>query len=110
MVPDIWASTPACAHFDPQGSCTSSSTHAQDLRHAQVEGHLLAPTATGAFNGAGRSAKSRSRRPIGPSKVVRTGKIWPNARVWAALDLLLICDTIAEARDKTKERLAQVGA
>ncbi len=40
-----------------------------------------------------------------PQKEVRTGKgIYRNGRVWAALDLLLTCDTITEARDKTKER------
>ena len=40
-----------------------------------------------------------------PNKVIRTGKgIYRNGRVWAAIDLLLTCDTITEARDKTKER------
>ena len=42
---------------------------------------------------------------ISPSKEIRTGKgIFRNGRVWAAIDLLLTCDTITEARDKTKER------
>jgi len=42
---------------------------------------------------------------IVPNKVIRTGKgIYRNGRVWAAIDLLLTCDTITEARDKTKER------
>lgn len=42
--------------------------------------------------------------PIIPSKEIRTGNIYRNGRVWAMLDLLLTCDTIAEARDKTKKR------
>jgi hypothetical protein len=47
--------------------------------------------------------------PIEPARPVRNGKIWPNARLWCALDLLLTCETISEARDKTQERLASVG-
>lgn len=47
--------------------------------------------------------------PIEPAHPVRNGKIWPNARLWCALDLLLTCDTIAEARDRTQERLASAG-
>ena len=44
--------------------------------------------------------------PIIPNKIIKTGKgIYRNGRVWAALDLLLTCDTITEARDKTKERI-----
>ena len=39
-----------------------------------------------------------------PSKVVKTGNIYPNGRVWAMLDTLLTCDTISEARDVSKER------
>lgn len=42
--------------------------------------------------------------PIVPTKNVKTGNIFRNGRVWAMLDLLLTCDTISEARDKTKER------
>lgn len=42
---------------------------------------------------------------IVPSKEVRTGKgIYRNGRVWVALDLLLTCNTITEAKDKTKAR------
>lgn len=44
--------------------------------------------------------------PIVPQRVVRTGKLYRNGRVWAMLDLLLTCDTISEARDLTKQRLA----
>jgi hypothetical protein len=47
---------------------------------------------------------------IEPPREVKMGKLWPSARVWAALDLLLTCDTISEARDKTTERLAAAGA
>ena len=47
---------------------------------------------------------------IEPPHEVKMGKLWPSARVWAALDLLLTCDTISEARDKTNERLAAAGA
>jgi hypothetical protein len=47
---------------------------------------------------------------IVPNHDVKLGKLWPNARVWAALDLLLTCDTVADARDKTNERLAASGA
>lgn len=39
------------------------------------------------------------------SKEVRTGNIYRNGRVWIALDLLLTCETISEARDETKKRL-----
>ena len=41
---------------------------------------------------------------IRPSIEVQTGKIYPNGRVWAALDLLLTSKTISEARDLTKKR------
>ena len=44
--------------------------------------------------------------PIVPPKIVKTGNLYRAARVEAALDLLLTCDTISEARDKTRERLA----
>jgi len=47
--------------------------------------------------------------PIEPPRPVANGKIWPNARLWCALDLLLTCETISEARDKTQERLASAG-
>lgn len=39
-----------------------------------------------------------------PQKTVRTGNIPRASRVWAALDLLLTCDTISEAREKTQAR------
>ena len=42
---------------------------------------------------------------ITPAQTVKTGKIYRNGRVWAMLDTLLTCETISEARDKTKERL-----
>jgi len=45
--------------------------------------------------------------PIVPPKVVKTGKIYPSGRVWAALDLLLTCESISQARDMTKKRLTE---
>lgn len=46
---------------------------------------------------------------LGPAivapKIVKTGKIFKNGRVWAMLDTLLTCDSISEARDLTQERL-----
>lgn len=42
--------------------------------------------------------------PITPPKQIKTGNIYRNGRVWAMIDLLLTSETIAEARDKTKER------
>jgi len=44
-----------------------------------------------------------------PMHEVRTGNLYRAQRVWVALDLLLTCETIAEARDKTKLRLAEAG-
>lgn len=48
--------------------------------------------------------------PIVPGEEVKTGKLYRSQRVWVALDLLLTSSTIAEARDKTNERLAKAGA
>lgn len=43
--------------------------------------------------------------PILPSKVIKNGpRIKQSARVWAMLDLLLTCDTISEAWEKSKLR------
>jgi len=42
--------------------------------------------------------------PIKPVADVRTGNVYRNGRVWAAIDLLLTCRTISEARDLTNER------
>ncbi len=39
-----------------------------------------------------------------PSNEVKTGKIYPNGRVWCMLDTLFTSDTISEARDITKKR------
>jgi len=46
---------------------------------------------------------------IQPPRPVRTGNVYRNQRVWCALDLLLTCETIREARDGTQERLAAAG-
>jgi hypothetical protein len=42
---------------------------------------------------------------IKPSRLVRTGKLYRAARVEVALDLLLTCKTVAQARDRTRARL-----
>jgi hypothetical protein len=47
--------------------------------------------------------------PILPQGAARATGLWPNGRYWAALDLLLLCDTIAEARDLTSKRRAAGG-
>lgn len=47
--------------------------------------------------------------PIVPSNDVRTGNLYRAQRVEAALDLLLTCDTIRDARDQTQARLAAAG-
>ena len=41
------------------------------------------------------------------SREVKTGRIYPSGRVWAALDLLLTSQTISEARDLTQQRTSQ---
>lgn len=43
---------------------------------------------------------------ITPTKEIKTGKIYPSGRVWCHLDALLTCDTISDARDLTKKRMA----
>ncbi len=48
--------------------------------------------------------------PIEPGHEIKMGKLWPNARVWAAMDLLLTSTTVAEARDLTRTRLEAVGS
>jgi hypothetical protein len=45
--------------------------------------------------------------PIFPSKTVKSSGLYRSGKAWAALDLLLTADTIAEARDWTKARRAQ---
>lgn len=47
---------------------------------------------------------------IEPPRAVRTGRMWPNGRCWAALDLLLTSASVAEARDLTAARLTAAGA
>jgi hypothetical protein len=46
---------------------------------------------------------------IQPPRVVKKGTIYPSGRVWCALDLLLTCETLSEARDKTKARKSECG-
>ena len=45
-------------------------------------------------------------KPIIPQKEVKTGNLWSNGRVWAMLDLLLTCDTILDARNKSQGRMS----
>lgn len=47
--------------------------------------------------------------PIVPPNPVRTGNLYRAQRVEAAIDLLLTCETIRQARDKTQERLNAAG-
>jgi hypothetical protein len=47
---------------------------------------------------------------ITPQHETRTGHLYKNMRVWAALDLLLTSSTISEARDLTKARRDAAGA
>jgi len=42
---------------------------------------------------------------IRPAKDVKTGALYRNGRVWCALDLLLTCRTIADARRLTEKRV-----
>ena len=44
---------------------------------------------------------------IAPAHEVKTGEIYRNGRVWAALDLLLTSQTISKARDLTQQRINQ---
>lgn len=46
---------------------------------------------------------------IEPAHRVATGNLYASLRVWAALDLLLTSETIADARDATNERLRAAG-
>jgi hypothetical protein len=43
-------------------------------------------------------------RPIRPQGAAISKGLYPQGRYWVALDLLLLCDSIAEARDLTKKR------
>lgn len=45
--------------------------------------------------------------PIKPAKEVRNGKVRMANRVKAAIDLLLTCDTISEAGERTRKRLGR---
>ena len=47
---------------------------------------------------------------IRPLHTVKSGRVKRALRVEAALDLLLTCDTISDARDQTKQRLSEAGA
>jgi hypothetical protein len=82
----------------------------QQIRH--VDGYTVTETNYAGFEPLkGKADLGNTRRfvfalgpPIVPPVEVRTGNLYRNARAWAALDLLLTCDTVAEARDKTAAR------
>jgi hypothetical protein len=83
----------------------------QSIHH--IEKHEIVDTLRGHIRV--RHHKSWMNRPhhlcrigpaIKPAREVRSGNIW-DTRVSAALDLLLTCKTISEARDKTKKRLKE---
>ena len=44
-------------------------------------------------------------KPIIPSKVIKTGRIYPSGRKWAMLDTLLTADTISEASEISEQRM-----
>jgi hypothetical protein len=48
-------------------------------------------------------------KPIVPGQDVKTGGLYGPGRHWAAIDLLLTCKTVREARDKTQMRLEAAG-
>jgi hypothetical protein len=43
-------------------------------------------------------------KPIVPGRSIKNGAVWPSGRVWCALDTLLTCDTVSQARDMTAKR------
>jgi len=43
-----------------------------------------------------------------PAREVKTGKVYPNGRVWCMLDTLFTEDTISDARDLSKKRMQSV--
>jgi hypothetical protein len=45
---------------------------------------------------------------IRPPHEIKNGGIYPNGRLWAALDLLLTSKTVEQARDRTQRRLAKM--
>lgn len=46
---------------------------------------------------------------VEPATKIPAGNLWASGRVWAALDLLLTAETIAQARDITRERHKAAG-
>jgi hypothetical protein len=43
---------------------------------------------------------------ITPPREVKNGSVYPSGRVWCAIDTLLTCNTVSEARDRTQARVA----
>jgi hypothetical protein len=46
--------------------------------------------------------------PIRPANTVKNGTVWPSGRYWCALDTLLTCKTVSQARDLTDKRRGAV--
>ena len=81
-------------HVDSYTVIDHFSPHFPDIREGEIDRHFLYTLGP----------------PIRPAGVVRTGKgIVMAARAWVAIDLLLTCDTITEARDQTLDRRRQAG-
>jgi hypothetical protein len=79
----------------------------QSIRH--VEGHQLFRNAQDILPKAasedwGPHICYHLGPPILPQGAASSAGIYRSGRCWVALDLLLLCDTIAEARDLTKQR------
>lgn len=75
----------------------------QNLRIKGTSGVATPRSSSGAY------ALRAASPVIRPEHPVRTGNLYRAQRVWCALDLLLTCESIREARDKTQERLASAG-
>ena len=81
-------------HVDSYTVIDHFSPHFSDIREGEIDRHFLYTLGP----------------PIRPVGVVRTGKgIVMAARAWVAIDLLLTCDTLTEARDQTLDRRRQAG-
>jgi hypothetical protein len=75
-------------HVDSYEIITSWRQHFPDTTEAEIDPHFLYHLGP----------------PIVPQHEVKTGNIYRSGRVWAAIDLLLTCETISEARRKSEER------
>lgn len=76
-------------HVDDYEVITDFNPHFPDVASAQVQPLFL-------------YTLGPAMRPV---HEVRTGNVYANGRKWAHLDLLLTCATVAEASDKSKDRV-----